>query len=386
MTPIEPMGALTTPAVLTSPEMDALGAGSRPKAPKRVNGSSQMDVYEIDPLQDPRWTELVENHGRASLFHDKRWLQALQTAYGYGCIVVSTCPPHAPLTNGLVFCRVKSWLTGTRLVSLPFSDHCEPLVENSDALDRLLLHTRGSVEDGRAKYMEIRPIGSVPGDATGLAKTKAYFLQRLDLRKSAQELFCGFHRDCVQRKIRRSERECLEYDEGNSEELLKNFYGLLVMTRRRQHLPPQPISWFRSLIAAFDTDLKIRVASKNGVPIASILTIHHKNVVTYKYGCSDARHHKLGGMVFLFWKTIQEAKDKGYEELDMGRSDTDNPGLVAFKSHWGSTCSVLNYWQYPSSVTGLQSPWKMKLLTNLVSIAPDASLIAAGNLLYRHIG
>jgi hypothetical protein len=34
----------------------------------------------------------------------------------------------------LVFCRVRSWLTGRRSISLPFSDHCEPLVESHEAL------------------------------------------------------------------------------------------------------------------------------------------------------------------------------------------------------------------------------------------------------------
>ena len=34
------------------------------------------------------------------------------------------------LANGIVFCRVESRLTGRRLVSLPFSDHCDPLVDS----------------------------------------------------------------------------------------------------------------------------------------------------------------------------------------------------------------------------------------------------------------
>src|SRR5208337_2836392 len=69
-------------------------------------------IYEIDPLCDPRWTTLVENHPQASVFHSPNWLRALQTVYGYDPVAVTTCPPGASLTNGLVFCRVKSWLTG----------------------------------------------------------------------------------------------------------------------------------------------------------------------------------------------------------------------------------------------------------------------------------
>src|SRR5216683_3051172 len=86
------------------------------------------NVHEIDPLGDPRWDQLVENHPKASVFHSANWLRALQSAYDYDPVVLTTSPPGVALSNGLVFCRIKSWLTGRRLVSLPFSDHCEPLV------------------------------------------------------------------------------------------------------------------------------------------------------------------------------------------------------------------------------------------------------------------
>jgi len=383
---LEPIGSAISPAAGALPGVHPPGVGLRSQDTFHENERHLMEVYEIDPLQDPRWPGLVECHPRASVFHGRSWLEALRVAYGYVPVVFSTCPPHVPLTNGLVFSQVKSWLTGRRLVSLPFSDHCEPMVETSATLDHLLLHVKRSVEDATWKYVEIRPVAWVPGGQTGIGKSTTYYLHRLDLRKSAQELFRGFHKDCVQRKIRRAERESLEYEDGNSEVLLKKFYRLVVTTRRRQHLPPQPISWFRALIASFGKDLKIRVASKSGTPVASILTLIHKKVVTYKYGCSDAEFHKLGGTALLFWRTIQEANDQGFEELDMGRSDMENPGLVTFKEHWGATRSVLNYWQYPNSLPGLQSPWKMKVLSKVVAIAPDVSLTAAGSLLYRHIG
>ena len=87
-------------------------------------------VYEIDPLQDQRWNELVHKHPHGSVFHSASWLEALRSTYGYDPVVISTSAPYKPLTNGLVFCRVKSWLTGHRFVSAPFSDHCEPLVSS----------------------------------------------------------------------------------------------------------------------------------------------------------------------------------------------------------------------------------------------------------------
>ena len=47
------------------------------------------------------------------------------------------------------------------------------------------------------------------------------------------------------------------------------------------------------------------------------------------------------------WKAIQEAKNDQLDEFDMGRSDCDNPGLIAFKDRWGAARSTLSYLRYP---------------------------------------
>ena len=348
--------------------------------------SRATSVYEINPLSDGRWESFTERHPRASVFHSTSWLRALQMAYGYEPTVVTTCPPGAALENGLVFCRVQSWLTGWRFVSLPFSDHCEPLADDPSKLDSLLLHMRHYVDSRRWNYIEIRPIVHQPGSETGLRKVRTYRFHRLDLARSQQELLHSFHKDCVQRKIRRAEREHLGYEDGTSEAALKKFYGLLIMTRRRQFLPPQPLSWFRALITTFGDRLKIRVASKDTVPIASILTITHKKSIVYKYGCSDARFHKLGGMALLFWKTIEEAKNRGLEEFEMGRSDSENLGLISFKEHWGALGTPLSYWMYARRFVQTPYSWRRDAVRQVVRFAPDPVLRALGKLLYGHIG
>lgn len=341
---------------------------------------------EIDPLSDPRWAVLMDIHPRASVFHSTNWLRALRVVYGYEPVVLTTCRPDAPLTNGLVFCRINSWLTGRRLVSLPFSDHCEPLADRPDEIEAMLMHMKQDVGGFKCKYIEIRPIVYEPTSRTGLSRGSSYWFHRLDLRPSPEELFRNFHKDCVQRKIRRAEREKLQYEEGTSEELLQKFYRLLVITRRRLYLPPQPLGWFRGLIGAFGKDLKIRVASKDGAAVASILTLSHKKSMMYKYGCSNAAFNKLGGTALLFWKTIQDAKDHGFEELDMGRSEVDNPGLIGFKEHWGATRTTISYWSYPAVSAGLPGVWKKRLSKQAVSICPDIALKGIGKLLYKHIG
>jgi CelD/BcsL family acetyltransferase involved in cellulose biosynthesis len=347
---------------------------------------SVFDVYEMDPIRDPRWAVLVDRHPRASVFHSPNWLRALRTVYGYEPVAISTSAPGSDLTNGLVFCEVNSWLTGRRLISLPFSDHCEPLIDRSDNLDGMLQHLERRVDQERWKQIEIRPVALEPSSNTNLDRRANYSFHRLDLRPSKEKLLQNCHKTSVQRKLRRAVREQLKYEEGTSADLLQKFYRLLVMTRRRHHLPPQPLDWFRALIVAFGNDLRIRVASKDDVAVASILTLSHKNSIVYKYGASDAAFNNLGGMVFLLWKTIEEAKEAGFEELDLGRSDTNNPGLITFKEHWGTVGTSLSYWSYPHRTGGHPTGDKKSLARRLVSVMPNIALEAAGKLLYKHFG
>lgn len=340
-------------------------------------------LFAVDPLIDDRWQALVTEHPASSIFHTTGWLQALQSAYGYEPVVYTTCGPGHAIASGTVFCKISSWLTGRRLVSLPFSDHCDPLVEEPTKLTDVLLGIRGSMK-GKA-YCELRPLQPVPAISTIFGASDQYFWHAIDLRPTLDVIFRKFH-NSVQRNIRRAEREALTYEEGNSEQLLKQFYKLVVETRRRQHLPPQPMQWFRSLIANLGSNLRIRIASKDRVAIAGILTLTHKKIITYKYGCSDARMHKLGGMTLLFWNTIQQAKSAGYETMDLGRTDTDNPGLAVFKEHLGGVRSNLTYWRYPSRTRTLESSIRKVVVRRIIDSAPDRVLTTAGNLLYRHMG
>ncbi len=343
-------------------------------------------VFALDPLRDARWTDLIKRSPSSSVFHSREWLSALHVAYGYEPVVYTSCDPFAELTSGIIFCKVRSWLTGRRLVSLPFSDHCDPLVETYAEFDELLLSLRESVDGEGWNYCEVRPLRLEPDVATMFGATDRYCWHAIDLRPHIDDIFRRFHKNGVQRKIRRAERERLSVEEGNSERLLGHFYRLLVETRRRQHYPPQPIRWFRSLIASFGDNLRIRVAFKEGLPIASILTLNHKDTMTYKYGCSDARFHALGGVALLFWNTIQQAKTAGYATLDLGRTDSSNQGLITFKDHWGGIPSYLSYWRYPNHPRSHESRWNGRIAGRIIDAAPDRLLTAVGDLFYGHIG
>ena len=349
--------------------------------------SLTMPVYEIDPQTDPRWAALIGAHPRASVFHTPEWLGALHRTYGYTPRAFTTAPPGSPsgspLTGGIVFCQVRSWLTGQRLVSLPFSDHCDPLVEDREEIRTLLSEVEGRLGD-RIRYVELRPRSAEPGEGRGYSASSGYAFHTLDLGAGAEALYAGLHKDSIRRKIRRAEREHVRLDAGRSEALLEAFYALLLRTRRRHRLAPQPVSWFRNLIDAFGDRLTIRVARANGRPIASILTLCHRQTVVYKYGCSDERFHSLGGMPFLFWSAIRQAASDGFGELDLGRSESGNAGLIRFKNRLGARSTALTYWRLnrsrPRSLPRSECPGR------ILARLPDSLFRLSGEIFYRHAG
>lgn len=344
-------------------------------------------VYCLDPDKDLRWKEFVCRHPRSSIYHSAGWRAALLRTYGFETVVYTTTPSGLPLQNGLLFCRVKSRLTGRRLVSLPFSDHCEPLVDNPEDLEMLLNSISQEAIRDHWKYVELRPRTPDLGFPPDFAVDQEYWQHVVDLRPNLDQLFRNMSKDSVQRKIRRAERDGLVCQEGRSEFLLDKFFRLMLLTRRRHELPPPPLEWYRNLINCLGEKLTIRVALKDERPVASLLLLTFHQTVVYKYGCSDAGFHNLGGMPFLLWKTIEDAKAKGAQELDLGRTDMDNAGLIQFKERLGATGSKLCYRRFPPTRALSKSPsWKMQAAKTIFSRLPDRFLVAAGKFLYPHMG
>src|SRR6266849_6757442 len=214
-----------------------------------ANEQGKTALYQIDPLLDPRWSQLVERHPAATIFHTAGWLEALRRTYGYEPVVLTTTGSGEPLENGFALCKVSSWLTGDRLVSLPFSDHCQPLADDPAVLETFLEYLDGQVRQKKYNYAELRPLTAFDPAmeaASRVSIDSSFCMHMLDLRQTEEALFKAFHKNHVQRKIARAKKEELKIETGRSDKLLADFFRLMMITRRRHGLPPQPIAWFRN--------------------------------------------------------------------------------------------------------------------------------------------
>lgn len=345
-----------------------------------------MPLYRINPLSDERWLPLLAAHPGASTFYQPGWLKTLTDTYGYKPFALTSTPAGKPLEDGVAFCEIDSWITGRRLVSLPFTDHGEPIL-SADGRLMLADWLRSESRHGGWKYIEMRPLTWQTSPVEDGRESQSFWLHTLKTSGSLDDVFRAFDKDSVQRRIRRAEREKIAVEKGCSQEQVNDFYRLLIGTRKRHHLPPQPRSWFTNLFKNMTGQAELRIARKDGIAIGAIVSLHTGTNVIYKYGCSDEQYHRLAPMPWLFWNLIMDANAAGAESLDFGRTDLDNAGLIRFKDQFGTVRTKLTYYRFANKTVRKPAPSSSGALTGrLFSLVPDRISCKVGEILYRHMG
>ena len=348
-----------------------------------------LTLFEIDPLTDPRWQTFVDRHPQGSIFLGTGWMRALAMTYGYTPVAFTTTPLDEPLTNAIAFCELRSWLTGHRFVSLPFTDHCSPLVNNGDGLRTLLSSFRAHPHFIQSNFAEIRGGSPFVDSCSDLCKVSARYVHHtLSLAPPLESIYSRLHKSCIQRAIRRAEKEGLRIECGRSDALVVDFYRLLVITRQRHGLPPQPLKWFRNLASTMGDQIGIRVAYYGSQAVAGIVTLTDGRAMVYKYGGSDARWHKLGGVPLIMWGAIVEAKAKNLTVFDFGRTDLHDEGLLQFKERFGAVPAPLAYYRVSNKehLTAAMRVPDGRAVRKLFRKLPVPILEMFGRILYRHVG
>ncbi len=344
----------------------------------------RTELSVLDPREDRRWSDFLQRNPQASVFHTPAWSSALSQTYRYRPFVFTSAQAGQPLADGLICCEINSWLTGKRLVSLPFSDHCQPLAETASRLRELLAKVRRSAAREGYRFLELRPQAPLPEPLEGFAASESHWLHHLDLDGTREALFSRLHPSCIQRKIRRAAKEDFRCEVGNGAKALDAFYRLQVRTRRRHGLPPQPRAWFQNLAESLGSSLRIHLAKRGEEVAAAVVTLRFKRTLVYKYGCSDPRWHPAGVVPWLLWQAILHGLETGCQDFDMGRTESSNHGLKVFKERWNATPTWIQYLRAPQP--DRRRGWLREKSKPLWRLLPDRLLETAGGLLYRHFG
>ena len=335
-------------------------------------------------LNDPRWSAFVAAHPDATPFHLPQWSATIAECYGFRAFVLAALSPDATVGAAMPVITVpRPWggRRGAKWVTLPFTDHCPPLLAGGVDENEWSAFVSDTASTAGVRRVHVR--AAVGTDAREVAVRHV-----LPLTDDPDAAYRRFHRSQVQRNIRRAERDGVVVRTAEARtDLTEIFYRLHLQTRRRQGVPVQPRRLFeliwRHLIAPGHGT--VLVAEHGGRPIAAAVFLRHNGTVIYKYGASDSSAWSLRPNHALLWHAVRAACAAGDRVFDWGRTDFDNAGLRDFKTAWGAVEQPLRYTTLgaPAAASDLGASRAARVLGATIRHSPAWVCTAAGAALYR---
>ena len=339
-------------------------------------------LHRFDPLTNPAWDEVLATCSNRSFFYSSAWARALNDTYGYHPYYFI----DRQSTNfAFPWMEIRSWLTGSRGVSLPFTDLCATDGIAPFAFQRSLQYITRLSAQRRWKYWEYRGGADI---LTNTVPSTLFFNHQLKLQRGDDDVFARFQ-STTRTAIRKAESAGVQVEITRDIGAVKIFYELLCQTRRRHGTPPQPFAFFANLhrhVLQQDHGF-IALARKNDQPAAGIFFLQHGPTAIYKYAASDDRLQQFRASNLVLWRGIQHLIQRGVSLLDFGRTSLTNSGLQRFKLAWGAEERRLGYIRFDCSkqayrvVNDRSTGWQALLFRN----APVSIGKLFGHFLYRHI-
>src|SRR3990172_6405110 len=111
-----------------------------------------MRIETIDPIHEQPWGAFLLQEPRATVFHSAAWARVLYDTYGFQHRYMVAREDDGRVVAGIPLFQVK----GGRLVGLPFSDLCPPLLPDDDVGSTLLDVTKRTIETDGITSIELR--------------------------------------------------------------------------------------------------------------------------------------------------------------------------------------------------------------------------------------
>lgn len=354
-----------------------------------------MKVEIVSEKEEQAWDKMVEEHPFGSVF---------QTSF-FKKVIAETFPQTKPyylalvdqkgnMRGGMPIFLVRSWLTGTRLVSLPFVYYSDPLVQSTEEFALLFDKILDLYSAEKASYLEIKVRNST-GLLKRFEKLKPVFYHKtywIDLTHGLDYVWQRLHKTAVQQRIQRSEREGIVVRSATSERDVLSFYTMLVKTRKRLGVPPQNYGFFRR-IWQYLKPVRMAdflLAEMNGQAIGGTNIFAFKDTLYVGYIASKQEYWPLGVDQALFWKALQIAVRNSFRVYDIGKTSPFAQGLITYKKRWGAQELETPCFYYPrlKGVPSLNNERKLsyRIMTLMWQRLPDPVLRMAGRFAYRHLG
>ncbi len=345
----------------------------------------------VNPINFLNWNDLVLQDDNYSVFHSREWCKLLSETYGYE-------PYYLTNINGnnfdimIPFMEVNSIFTGTRLVSLPFSDYCEPIIKNDSGFNDIIIYIKNILKIKKPIYFDIK------GGARFFIGEKVFndgFIHKLSLNLKENFLYSNL-RSSNKRNIKKALKEGVNIRFSKDYKSIVDFYKLNILTRQRHGIPPQPFKFFKNLyniLIQNNMGEIVEALYKDRVIASSLFLLFNKKVM-YKYGASDYKYQNLRANDLLFWEAIKHYHHLNYEEFCFGRTEKNHVTLRQFKLGWGVKEFEAPYYRFnlkrdafiSDQNFSYSSPENLGINKYIFRKLPIPLLKLIGTIAYRHIG
>lgn len=298
-----------------------------------------------------------------SLFNSAKWIEVLRLSYNLN-IESSSFDQAQNDVSEIQFCEISD-ARGGRIISIPFSDYCDPLISDFEEWQTLVDPILA--RDQPVKFKVLR---------TAIPLMDPRFQNRVrekwhatDLTKPEDELWASID-ESARRNIRKAERNGVIVRVGTDLADVMTFYDMHINIRKSKYgLLAQPKNFFENIHRVFsETDqIFVLLAEKDGVPIAGILFLEHEDGLYYKFNASRQTEFRPNDL--LVWSGIRFGQKRGLKLLDFGISALDQPGLVSFKQKFATEeAEVVQLTWSPNNYANHQGAKVEALLTKLTEL------------------
>jgi len=340
----------------------------------------------IDALTSPLWTQLLDRQPH-SLFHSDLWLQVLHQTYQMDIQANLLLNDDGSPEAGIHYCKISD-IRGERIISLPFSAYCDPLVTTPAQWEMLAepLLALGQPMNMRCLHNEI-PLGDPQFSQVKKAKWHG-----IELDGDPEFLWSRIE-SSARRAIRKAEKSGVTVRLAQDEQDLREFFKLHLGIRKYKYrLLAQPYRFFQNIWQIFSEAGKaaLMLAFADGEVIGSVMYLGWGSTLYYKFSASSAAHLEYRPTDLLIWEGMKYAKSQGYSFLDLGLSDWDQEGLVRYKRKFATSEGTIHFLQHqverPVSPQEQAVPHLLSTFTDLLTdpSVPDELTERAGDAIYRY--
>ena len=342
-----------------------------------------MRLTKVD-TDDQRWLDWCGQLPGATIFHHPAWSQVLHDAYGYSPACLALLDANEAVHATLNLVTVTSALTGNRLVSLPFTDFCPPLVRDDPLILYQLYEAVEKWRSGQGLNLYLH--WRAPQWESARVFDKAYS-HTTRLHPDSAVLFGRFKKTRVQQPIRQAKEAGVTTKISHTREDLQKFYHLHVATRRRLGTPVQPLRFFDCLWQRLLSQGLgfVLLAEKGHETLAAAVFLHWNQTLVYKYSASNSAYSRLRPTHLLLWHAIQWGCENGYSVLDWGKTALENEGLREFKRGWATEEELREYSvlsEFPTRP--LTTHRRKQAVSFIIRHSPAWVCRLIGELLYAH--